>query len=922
MRRLLSCSLTLVCFPGLFAYAQEPQVARIGVAVLRTNAKEVSGSQARDQLLKAFARQKTDKNWNVSLQAVALDASQERQALVEAREKNCQFVLSTHLTDLLTSEKFDPSAFQGTGGNVSAFAAKIVYTVRRTSDGAEYAIGSAKSEGAESAGDAIRDAITGLAPGVIANLKKGGNVPRPEAATASADAASGHTVDVAIIGSDFCNWLPAEIPHAPSLRGVCDFAISLPRRMPNFICDQETSRYRGENRVPIDLITALVRYEDGNESYSEVKQNGKPAPQTITDYPGMWSTGEFGNNLRAIFNQHNRPLFSFSGENRLGTHAAWVFAYRIAHQNDPMWRLRTEDQIIAPPYDGELWVDQNTGALLRFRAVAREIPPDFPTQAAELLTDYDDVPFGDGTAFQLPVTATAATRFQGEPQTRNVIQFRNCHKFRARARMVLNVPSGAGESSSASAADSTVDLVKENDIYAILREQAVRDDARYLEAEQRLELEAATEVAHWKIARLEKEREKILNRETPAVKNPVPAIASESVPTYKVSVRLVPVSVVLRDSRGAAVGTFHKEDFRLLDNGKPQAITSFSVEQGNAPTPAAKGENPASQPASPPPPAREPTQVQGERDVALVFDDVHASIGYLAAAGAAATRHIADLRPEDRMAIFTSSGEVAVDFTADQTKLQAAIRDLKPHATVPPWNCPPISPYMADLMVNQGDLDTIGLAIGDTVQCAFAGSGTSFEMQQAQKLAAAKSFEVLNAATFETREALRVLHDVIRRTEAMPGRRMVVLVSPGFLTSTPDFHQDLMELVDRALQAGIVVNALDVRGLLTPGLDASQAHPTDPVLRQRLDREESDLQSGVMFELADGTGGTYFHNNNDMDEGFRRTADAPEYVYVLGFAPQKLDGKFHKLKVTVAKPGGVTVQARQGYYAVKPKAEQ
>lgn len=49
-----------------------------------------------------------------------------------------------------------------------------------------------------------------------------------------------------------------------------------------------------------------------------------------------------------------------------------------------------------------------------------------------------------------------------------------------------------------------------------------------------------------------------------------------------------------------------------------------------------------------------------------------------------------------------------------------------------------------------------------------------------------------------------------------------------------------------------------------------------------------------------------------------RTAEAPEYMYVLGFSPQKLDGKYHKLKVRANTVQKVTIQAREGYYAVKP----
>src|SRR5262249_29156549 len=67
-----------------------------------------------------------------------------------------------------------------------------------------------------------------------------------------------------------------------------------------------------------------------------------------------------------------------------------------------------------------------------------------------------------------------------------------------------------------------------------------------------------------------------------------------------------------------------------------------------------------------------------------------------------------------------------------------------------------------------------------------------------------------------------------------------------------------------------------------------------------------------------GTGGTFFQNNNDFNEGFERLAAPPEFVYILGFAPQNLkyDGSFHTLKVTL-KTKGFTVDARRGYYAPK-----
>ena len=73
----------------------------------------------------------------------------------------------------------------------------------------------------------------------------------------------------------------------------------------------------------------------------------------------------------------------------------------------------------------------------------------------------------------------------------------------------------------------------------------------------------------------------------------------------------------------------------------------------------------------------------------------------------------------------------------------------------------------------------------------------------------------------------------------------------------------------------------------------------------------------VLAELAAGTGGRYFHNNNDLHEGFRQLATLPEFYYLLGFQPQnlKLDGSFHAIKVTLASKADYALQARHGYYA-------
>jgi VWFA-related protein len=912
--------ISLLCFSCVSLAAQEPTVVRIGVALPSSGPKDVPDTEVRNHLVKALNQRKFDKKLNLSLQAVALDAPPGSKAIAEAQEKNCQFVLYSQVKPIEASYQFE--AVNGTGGeNVEVATATVEYQLRRAIGGVSYSIGIAKSEGSVSAREAILQAVERVGGKVMADLKTGNNVALgapPAAATVPLKQGEFYS------GSDFCAWLPANLPHAEALHGVCEYAIALPRDMPNFVCQQETSRYEGHNRVPTDLITATVRYEDGNESYSDLRLNGKPESDAEGKAAGLWSSGQFEGNLRAIFHSGNHAVFEFSGENKIankiGAHAAWVLTYQIARQNEPLWELRGEDQVAAPPYEGELWIDQKTGAVLRFRSAAKDLPASFPMQSAEILTDYDDVEFGDGTAFVLPMESSVATKYQGMEPTRNVVRFSACHRFRAKARMVLNLPPGAssvasGSVESSSAESSSANSMKreaeqDEQIYAILREQAVREDEARLEAEQRADLDLATVGAIWKMAALEKQRQTNAERQESA-SQATPPLQNAPETIFKVSVKLVPVSVVVRDPKGQAVGNLGKNNFLLFDERKPQPISSFSVEKGEREQEPSEQTSPAASAASADRGSR-PAAAKNENNVAYVFDDLQTTFEDLSHVITAAEQHLSALRPEDRAAVFTTSGQVGLDFTLDRQKLQAVLRMLKPHSRVTS-ECPPLTYYMADLIVNQGDAGVSALAVDETMRCA------SVTAAAAKGIATAKALEVVNIGRVESERTLQVLGSAIARTAAMPGRRSIVLVSAGFLTVAPDAQDREMSLVDQAVRAGIVFNTLDVQGVPTSGISASNSQDLGRAL---LDRDEASARSEVLADLAYGTGGMFFHNNNDLREGFRQTADVPAYIYLLGFSPQKLDGKFHKLKVKVNGADKMTVQARTGYYALKPASSQ
>jgi len=82
-------------------------------------------------------------------------------------------------------------------------------------------------------------------------------------------------------------------------------------------------------------------------------------------------------------------------------------------------------------------------------------------------------------------------------------------------------------------------------------------------------------------------------------------------------------------------------------------------------------------------------------------------------------------------------------------------------------------------------------------------------------------------------------------------------------------------------------------------------------------------QDDAMAVLAYGTGGSFYHNNNDLDKGYRELGSIPELVYVLGFSPSDMtrDGKYHLLKVKAASGRHFSsLQARMGYTALSKTA--
>jgi VWFA-related protein len=308
------------------------------------------------------------------------------------------------------------------------------------------------------------------------------------------------------------------------------------------------------------------------------------------------------------------------------------------------------------------------------------------------------------------------------------------------------------------------------------------------------------------------------------------------------------------------------------------------------------------------------------RYIGYLFDDVHLDVSNLAQARTAAEHQLQSLQPADRVAIFTTSGQGQLDFTDDRTQLIATLNriQLRPLGKTGTTPCPNISHYLADLIQNKRDERALQTATQDAWDCAF--SDDPLMLAAAKQLAQSTALQELNRDDDETRLSLGVLRNLVKRIAVMPGQRTIIFVSPGFIN--PDDLQEETEIMERALHSNVIINALDARGLYTELPDASdQRSPSHNIagISQQYHSMELAADADIMADLADATGGTFFHNNNDLDEGLRRLIAPPEFSYLLGFAPQNLkpDWHFHKLKVSLKSPATGVIQARKGYYAPK-----
>jgi VWFA-related protein len=380
----------------------------------------------------------------------------------------------------------------------------------------------------------------------------------------------------------------------------------------------------------------------------------------------------------------------------------------------------------------------------------------------------------------------------------------------------------------------------------------------------------------------------------------------QPVVTFRVGADLVVVDVSVRDRQGKPIQDLTKKDFVLTEDGKPQEVQLFAIEDIISqefkppaeitskllvpPPKPATGVAPT-QPVSAPPP--EPVDVRNKRWIVLFFDLTSLPAPDLLRAEKSALQFIdKQMTGGDLVSIvtFENSPKVTQDFTQDRARLKAQLDKLVKE--------PDSGQLTADAAVEETAAD-------ETASDAFVADDTEFNI-------------------FNSDRKLAAIETIAQWLAPYPERKALIHYSGGVSTTGTENQAQLRATIAAAGKANISIYPVDARGLvaLPSGGDASRGSTgsRSQFNGRAVMNQFSNLSASqdTLWALAEDTGGKAFFDNNDLGPVFAQVREDISHYYVLGYYSNNTsnDGKFRRIKVTVNIPGA-GLSHREGYYAPK-----
>jgi VWFA-related protein len=372
------------------------------------------------------------------------------------------------------------------------------------------------------------------------------------------------------------------------------------------------------------------------------------------------------------------------------------------------------------------------------------------------------------------------------------------------------------------------------------------------------------------------------------------APASSAASTFQSSTQLVVETVSVKDKN--AIENLTAKDFTVTEDGAPQTIKFFEFQklQGQAPSavPPIRAEPFAKLPKShiaPESPGN--TKYRDHRLLALYFDMSAMPVPDQLRAFSAAMKFIQkQMTASDLMALMVyEEGAVKIlqDFTADRDRLESIVETLI-------------------VGEDQNTADTANDASSADTGAAFGQDDSEFNI-------------------FNTDRQLSALQTAARTLGSINEKKALIYFASGLRLNGVDNQAQLHATINAAIRSGVSFWPIDARGLLAqaPLGDATHGSPGGIAMYNGASalavRDNFQKSQDTLWTLAADTGGKALLDYNDLTKGMVQAQQAISSYYLIGYYTSNaaLDGKFRRIKISLANGLSASIDYRQGYFAGK-----